>query len=133
MADLLKDAGEGKVTAAVVLGGDAGVDADALEPLKKLSPLVVLASNEGALTDRAGFVVPVACYAEMDGTFVNAAGVAQRFARAIPPPEGVKPAWETIVDLASLMGKEIELTKLADVRKALPNAAADANAEGSGA
>ena len=49
------------------------------------------------LVEVARLVVPVTTYAEMDGTFVNAKGMAQRFQRAIQPAAGVTPAWQALV------------------------------------
>jgi NADH-quinone oxidoreductase subunit G len=121
---LLQDVSDGKVSALIALGGDAGQTAEALSALKKLSTVVCLAADKGPLSEVANLVIPVACHAEMDGTFVNAKGVAQRFTRAVPPPEGVKPAWQTIVDLAAAMGKQMAFAGLEDVRKAMPSAAA---------
>ena len=120
---LLQDVSDGKLSALLALGGAEDADAD-LSALKKLSTIVCLASNKGPLSEVANLVIPVACHAEMDGTFVNARGVAQRFTRAIPPPDGIKPAWETLVDLAAAMGKQLGFTGLQEVRKAMPSAAA---------
>jgi NADH-quinone oxidoreductase subunit G len=76
------------------------------------------------LSEVANLVIPVACHAEMDGTFVNAKGVAQRFTRAVPPPDGVRPAWQTVLDLAAAMGKQLGFAGLDEIRKAMPSAAA---------
>jgi NADH dehydrogenase/NADH:ubiquinone oxidoreductase subunit G len=84
--------------------------------------MLSLSSNLGPLVDVASMVVPVACQAEVDGTFVNAQGLAQRFTRAIEPPEGIGPAWQTIGTLAQAMGKTLGFHHLSDLRQAMPAA-----------
>jgi NADH-quinone oxidoreductase subunit G len=118
LADLLKDVASGAVEAVIALGWASAEDAAALAPLRALKVMVSLSSNEGALPDVASIVVPVASFAEKEGTFVNAKGMAQHFDRAIRPPEGVKPAWTTLVELARDLGKPLALTQLAEVRQA---------------
>ncbi|HEX4351404.1 MAG TPA: 2Fe-2S iron-sulfur cluster-binding protein [Polyangiales bacterium] len=126
--DLLADAKSGVIEAIVVLGGPSAEDASALAPLKSLKAKVVLASNGCAFSSIASVVVPVASYAEMEGTFVNVKGMAQRFERAIRPAEDVRPAWETLLEIAKLLGKPLSIHKLADVRTTLPALSAEARA-----
>jgi NADH dehydrogenase/NADH:ubiquinone oxidoreductase subunit G len=83
-------------------------------------PVISFTSNEGALPSLATVVVPVAVHAEMHGTFTNRAGLAQQFKRAIHAPPGIKPAWESLLDLARALGANLNLGKLEDVRRALP-------------
>jgi NADH-quinone oxidoreductase subunit G len=125
-ADLLNDVKSGAIDSAIVLGGVTAEDAAALAPLRSLKTLITLASNTGPLTEVASVVIPVASHAEMDGTFVNAKGMAQRFFRAIFPPAGIRPAWETLVQLARLLNKPLAVSQIADVRNTIP---ADAPAE----
>jgi NADH-quinone oxidoreductase subunit G len=125
-ADLLNDVKSGAIESAIVLGGVAAEDASALAPLRSLKTLITLASNTGPLVEVASVVIPVASHAEMDGTFVNAKGMAQRFFRVIFPPAGIRPAWETLVQLARLLNKPLAVSQIADVRNTIP---ADAPAE----
>jgi NADH-quinone oxidoreductase subunit G len=123
MDALLQAVEAGDIKAVVALGSAAAQSAEELAPLKKLSAMVCLTSHQGPLSEVASTVIPVAYYAEMDGTFVNAKGMAQRFTRAIPPPVNVKPAWQTLIDLAKAMDKPIDLADLGAVRQAMPTAA----------
>ncbi|HEX7477722.1 MAG TPA: 2Fe-2S iron-sulfur cluster-binding protein [Polyangiales bacterium] len=107
MPDLLKDVASGAVQGVLALGWASTEDAATLAPLRALKAMVSLSSNVGALTEVATTVVPVASFAEMEGSFVNAKGMAQRFERVIDAPEGVKPAWQTLADLAKAMGKPL--------------------------
>ena len=53
----------------------------------------------------ADMVLPVATFAELDGTFTNRQGRVQRIRPAFPPPGESKPVWEILSHLASLMGR----------------------------
>ena len=127
LSALLADVAAGKVQAVLALGGAAAEDVAALAPLRGL-PMVTLASNLGPLTEVASLVIPVAHHAEMEGTFVNRNGLAQRFFAAIAAPEGVRPAWQTIAQLAALLGHDLGLSQIGDVRKALGLGPASAEA-----
>jgi len=127
--DLLKAVDDGAIRCVVALGPAGEEKVDQLDSLKKLSAMVTLSSNIGAFTEVASVVIPVAHYVETAGTFVNAAKMEQRFARAIPPPQDIKPAWETLVELARAMDKELNCGSLEDIRKNIPSAQA---AEGEG-
>ncbi len=117
--DLLRDVASGVVDVVLALGFATAESAEQLGGLTK-AKIVSLTTHEGALPALASVVVPVAVHVETSGTFVNAKGVAQQFKRAIFPPEGVRPAWEVIGSLASLLGKDLALGSLAEVRASLP-------------
>ncbi|HKU45042.1 MAG TPA: 2Fe-2S iron-sulfur cluster-binding protein [Polyangiales bacterium] len=121
LSDLIKDVASGEVQGVLALGWAAAED---LAPLRSLKTFITLASNTGPLTEAASLLIPVASFAEMDGTFVNRQGMAQRFSRVIFPPPGVRPAWETLVQLARLINKPFAVSQIADVRQTLPAEAA---------
>jgi NADH-quinone oxidoreductase subunit G len=126
IADLLSDVKSGAINAVLAIGSVTAEDAAALAPLRSLKTMITLASNAGPLTEVASIVVPVSSFAEMEGTFVNAKGMAQRFFRAIFAPTGVHPAWNTLVEMARVMNKPLAVSQIADVRNTIP---ADAPAE----
>jgi NADH-quinone oxidoreductase subunit G len=105
----------------IALGGPVAETGELLAPLHKLAAGITLASNVGPLGDVAHLLIPVTSFAEMEGTFVNAKGMAQRFKRAIQPAVGVVPAWQTLIELAKLVGKPLALRDLGEVRGALPS------------
>ena len=81
--DLLKAVEDGAIRGVVTLGPAGEEKVDQLDSFKKLTTMVSLSSNIGAFTEAASIVIPVAHYAEMDGTFVNAVdvvGASSRFA-----------------------------------------------------
>ena len=120
VADLLKDVASGEVNAVLALGWATAEDAAKLAPLRSLKTMVTLASNVGPLTEVASILVPVASFAEMDGTFINVKGMAQRFFRVIQPPPGIRPAWETLVEMARQLKKPLTVSQIADVRNTIP-------------
>jgi NADH-quinone oxidoreductase subunit G len=124
---LLQDVAVGRVQAVIALGSAAAELPAQLAALRGV-PMVCFASNLGPLSDVARVVVPVSHHAEMDGTFVNRDGVAQRFFAAVPAPEGVKPAWQALAALAVLLDRPLGFSQLAELRKS-SSIAAPAGAE----
>jgi len=68
-------------------------------------------------------VLPASSWAESDGTFVNAKGMAQESEKTINPQGASKPAFRLIADLAALAGKPLGFKKLAELRAAMAPAA----------
>ena len=117
-SDLIAAVKAGELDAILSLGSMAEEAAADLAALTGV-PHVNLSSNMGPLTHSATIVVPVATVAEASGTFVNASGVSQAFAKAVKAPLGIKSAWETLAEIATLSGIEIAWKKLPEVRAAL--------------
>jgi len=74
--------------------------------LEKLSYLVVLDSDQREVAQYADVVLPIATYAESDGTFTNHAGRVQRFWQAVKPAGDAIPGWRALADL--LAGSDFE-------------------------
>ena len=129
LTDLLADVAAGKIDGVISLAGPVAENGAALAPLRSLKVNVALASHGGPLEEIARVVVPVTSYAEMEGTFVNAQGTAQRFQRATQPAPGVKPAWQTLVELAQQLAKPLSLSELGQVRGALASTSTPATGE----
>jgi NADH-quinone oxidoreductase subunit G len=100
LRELAADVAAGAVKTLVVLGNESLV-----LPADKPVTLVVLASHEGPLVERAEVVLPVATWAEVDGTFTNKAGRVQRIHAALPPPGEAMPGWQAVALLAERLGK----------------------------
>jgi predicted molibdopterin-dependent oxidoreductase YjgC len=62
-----------------------------------------LSAEAGAIAD---VVLPVASFAEIDGTYTNLEGRVRRVRRAIRPLGGSKPDWEILSRLAGQLGAE---------------------------
>jgi NADH-quinone oxidoreductase subunit G len=94
--------------------------------LARFQHVVVLDNLETATTAKAELVLPVATFAEGDGTLVSSEGRAQRFFRAFLPPEPIQESWrwlgtwETLDDVVAALAAG--LPQLAAVTRAAPSA-----------
>jgi NADH-quinone oxidoreductase subunit G len=113
LMDLANDLRSGAVTALLVLGADGvlvGETAATSMPLDKLSALVVLSSHNDRLVDAAHVALPLAAWAEVDGTFTNKLGMVQRIRAALPPAGDALPGWEIVTHLARRLGITLDFT-----------------------
>jgi NADH-quinone oxidoreductase subunit G len=95
--------------------------------------VVVLAVHDGPLAQRASVVLPASSWAEYDGTYVNAKGLAQRSERAIRPKGESLPTWQLALQLAAGLGVELGWKKAAELRKLVQGEASDASKPGAAA
>jgi NADH-quinone oxidoreductase subunit G len=77
---------------------------------------IVIGSHQGPLVENANVVLAVACWAEADGLFVNAGGVAQRSQQAVTPPNAIEPAYRVIARLTHALGMGSAKLTLAQIR-----------------
>ena len=83
--------------------GVLGANAAAL-PVGQLDGLIAVASHNGPLTEAAHVVLPLADWAETDGTFTNKLGMVQRIRAALPAPGDALPGCEVLTHLAHKLG-----------------------------
>jgi predicted molibdopterin-dependent oxidoreductase YjgC len=76
--------------------------------LEKLSYLVVVDSDQREVAQYADVMLPIATYAESDGTFTNHGGRVQRFWQAVKPAGDAIAGWRALADL--LAGSTFEGT-----------------------
>ena len=69
---------------------------------------MVLASHRGPLAESARIALPMAAWAEVDGTFTNRQGTVQRIRAAVPAVGDALPAWEILSLLAHRLGMPME-------------------------
>jgi NADH-quinone oxidoreductase subunit G len=98
--------GEAAATCGFLLVADGDFGAAAHDPevvarLRRAEFLAVIGWGVTPLTEVADVVLPVATHAEREGTFVNVASRLQRFEPAFPPPTGIRPALEVLIELIS--------------------------------
>ncbi|MFO0572174.1 MAG: 2Fe-2S iron-sulfur cluster-binding protein [Polyangiaceae bacterium] len=117
-SELAKDIHEGRITHVLSLGSYSS-DAEKTDALTRLQGLVTLATHEGPLAKHATVVLPTSSWAECDGTFVNAKGMAQESEKAVAPRGHSEPAWRLAGHLARALGFPMAWTKLSQVRKAM--------------
>ena len=101
--DLLAGMGQGDVL--VVAGEDlAGIDAAALS---RAGDVIVISSVlPEAAAERASVVLPIANFAEEEGTVTNLRGRVQRFTQARQAPGETRPSWLVLGDLLGALGKQ---------------------------
>ncbi len=113
--DLL--AGLEKDAVLVIAGEDlAGVDPSALS---RASEIVVISSVLPAAASNASVVLPIANFAEEEGTVTNLRGRVQRFTQARQAPGETRPSWLVLGDLLGAMGKQSGFFLPSDVFAAL--------------
>jgi len=78
-----------------------------------------LGSRLSPLGRRADVVLPVATFAEMDGTFANFEGRVQRFQQALTPPGMARPGWMALSALLARLGDGEATTAARDAFAAL--------------
>jgi len=74
--------------------------------LERVPCLVVLDGQQRETVEYADAVLPIASYAESEGTFTNHAGRVQRFQAAVVPPGEARPGWQVLGGLLALLTGE---------------------------
>jgi NADH-quinone oxidoreductase subunit G len=74
--------------------------------LERVPFLVVLDSVQREVAQYADTILPLATYAESDGTFTNAGGRVQRFRAAVVPAGDARAGWRVVGELAAALGGE---------------------------
>jgi NADH-quinone oxidoreductase subunit G len=120
LADLVAAAQAGKVSYVLALGSDTEIAAaDVKAGLSKARGVVTLAAHEGPLPAASHIVLPAAAWAEVEGTYVNEDGLAQKSEAALRLRGDAKPGWWLVARLARELGYAMDWKKLADVRRAM--------------
>ena len=105
---MMHAARDGAMRAMIIAGEDPALtDPDQTEvvnALKKLDLLVVLEMHLTATAQLADYVLPVASFAEKDGTFTNCERRVQRVRKAIEPPNSCLTDWQIAGELARRLG-----------------------------
>jgi NADH-quinone oxidoreductase subunit G len=100
--DLLGGLGQGDVL--VVAGEDlADINASALS---RASDIIVIGSVLPEAATKASVVLPIANFAEEEGTVTNLRGRVQRFTQARQAPGETRPSWLVLGDLLGAMGRQ---------------------------
>ena len=63
------------------------------------------------MTDAAQVALPLAAWAEVDGTFTNKLGMVQRIRAAVPPAGDSLPGWEILSHVARELGATMDFTE----------------------
>ena len=82
-----------------------GVSADAIA---KADAVIVIGTVMPHLVTNAAAVLPIATFAEEEGTFTNLRGRVQRFLQAKATPGHARPSWYALSDLLTACGEQSE-------------------------
>jgi NADH-quinone oxidoreductase subunit G len=107
-ADFIKDAGDGKISAAFVTAGyptgiPAFADSD-ISAFGKIGLLIVQDFFQSPLTAAAKYALPATAFSEKSGTFVNHANLAQSIIRSTHPPQEARTEGQVYLDLMNRHG-----------------------------
>jgi NADH-quinone oxidoreductase subunit G len=120
IAELLQAIDAGTYQYVVAIGSELEVDAgEAREALSRLKGVVTIAAHDGPLAKAAHIALPCCAWAEVDGTYVNKDGLAQRSERALSARGDARPGWELVARLARALGYAMDWKKLSDVHRAM--------------
>ncbi len=102
--ELLAAARDGSIRTLVLHRADLAAWRDAGSALERVPYLIVIDTDRSETAQYANVVLPVATYAESDGTFANHAGRVQRFRRAVMPPGEAKAGWDALGAVLGALG-----------------------------
>lgn len=117
-ADLAAAVASGKLRAVWAVGGKVPDEAAAAK-IAGAELVVVQAVNVGPLTGAATILLPATPHSEMDGTFVNFEGRAQRFELAYKPKGEARPHWVLAAELSGALGKPLAWKSTRELFEAL--------------
>ncbi len=104
LSEILDSVLEGKIKALYIIGSDPASNIapskKARAALKKAKFIVFQDIFLNETAKYADVILPAACFAEKEGTFVNMEGKIQRVQRALNPAGHSRPDWEILCDLA---------------------------------
>ena len=69
-------------------------------------PTAVMARYRTPIADAASLVLPLASWAETEGTYTSSTGIVQLARHALPPAGQARPPWEVLHNLARHLGHE---------------------------
>jgi NADH-quinone oxidoreductase subunit G len=122
---ILKACSAGEVSALLLQGPELLQVPEAKGALDKVAFIAVMATHEIPELSRAHVVVPVAMWAEVDGTFTNFQRRVQRIRRAVASPGAAAPRWELaeglLVRLDAALGVSSAREVFAHLARAVPD------------
>jgi len=117
----------GSVSGLVVVADDPPsvlpMGRQALAALEKIEFLVVLDAFATPTSTIAHAVLPIACFAETEGTITNMEGRIEPFHAATDPPGEARAGWQVLAELGARFGLGVPYRSAADVLKEIEQAA----------
>lgn len=112
---LLNDCKAGKVQVLLLQDGALLQNPGVAEAAKHVAYVAAMVTHQGPHLAAAHALIPVAMWAETDGTFTNYDQRVQRFKRAFEAPGEAKPRWEVALDVLARLGKPMNAATAGDV------------------
>jgi NADH-quinone oxidoreductase subunit G len=123
--EILEACRSGRVKALLLQGPELLRLAEARAALAAVPFVAVMATHEGPELEGAHLVLPVAMWAEVDGTFTNYQRRVQRIRRAVPAPGVAAPRWELTEALLVRLGAPLGVSSAREVFMRLAPSVAD--------
>ncbi|MEW6201242.1 MAG: molybdopterin-dependent oxidoreductase, partial [bacterium] len=117
---IIAGAREGKINALLILNQDVigrKQDADLRAIFSRIPLVAVLSEMKDETTDAAHIALPIASFAEKDGTFTNYKDRIQRIRAAVKPPGDARDATAVISELIKSAGGDVEGTTASEIFK----------------
>lgn len=112
---ILEKTNKGQIKFTFLLGVDDIIDFNKLSK----SFVVYIGSHGDNGANAADIVLPATAFSEKDATYINCEGRAQQSKIAIFAPEGARPDWQIITEIANLSGVNLDFKTFAELRKQL--------------
>jgi NADH-quinone oxidoreductase subunit G len=103
----------------IVVAYEELADVDAVDVAKAGAIIVVGTTLPPWARHAAAVVLPIANFAEEEGTFTNLRGRVQRFLQAKAAPGFARPSWYVLTDLLAALGVGVNYTLASEVFKAM--------------
>jgi NADH-quinone oxidoreductase subunit G len=122
--DLLAAVEGGRIRALVlhrsdVVGWASGASERVRGALERVPYVAVLDTHGSETAQYANLVLPIATYAEVDGTVTNHAGRVQRLREAVPPPGASRAGWSVLAELLARLEPGLAIDGAAQVFTAM--------------
>ncbi len=112
---IVKRCAAGQIKALVLQGPELLRNPANLDALSKVPFIAVMATHEGPELELVHAVLPVAMWAEVEGTFTNYQRRVQRIRKAVAAPGAARPGWELAAGLLQRAGGTLAATSAREV------------------
>jgi NADH-quinone oxidoreductase subunit G len=113
--EILTACRDGRVKALVLQGPELLRLTDAKEAIARVPFVCVFATHETPGLEWAHAVLPLAAWAETEGTFTNYQRRVQRLKRAVPAPGEALPGWELVSRILSRLGSPLKAASAREI------------------
>jgi len=117
VAELETAINTGAIHGLVVLGNQLALGDSAAARVREMDAVVTMAWRELTPARAANVALPIAAWAETQGSITNRQGRVQRMHAAFPAPGQAVPGWEAVVRLAQATGVKLSWTHAREVFK----------------